>query len=98
MTSTAYEDIKKGLEEAIAHARGEESSARVTVVHPVDVKTLREDLGMSQSQFARVFRVGLPTLRNWEQGRRAPRGPAQVLLHLISREPEVIQRLLAEPA
>lgn len=98
MAATAFEAIKAGLEDAIAHAKGDEAKARITTVHPVDIRALREKLGMSQSQFANVFRVGLPTLRNWEQGRRAPRGPAQVLLRLIASEPKVIQKLLAESA
>jgi putative transcriptional regulator len=49
---------------------------------------------MSQSQFATVFGVSVGTLRGWEQRRRVPEGPAQVLLAVIDREPEAVLRAL----
>jgi putative transcriptional regulator len=53
------------------------------------VRDLRTRLGLTQSEFA--SRLGLPvdTIRNWEQGKRAPRGPARALLLLIAREPKL---------
>ena len=44
--------------------------------------------GMSQSEFARRINVSLVTVRNWEQGKRNPRGPARALLKLIDSAPE----------
>ena len=92
-----FELIAEGLREALAHARGE--TADVVVVHhihAVDVKAVRARLGMSQAAFAEAFGVSAATVRNWEQGRRAPRGPARVLLRVIDREPEAVRRALAE--
>jgi putative transcriptional regulator len=53
------------------------------------VRELRARLGLTQSEFA--SRLGLPvdTIRNWEQGKRAPRGPARALLLLIARAPQL---------
>ena len=49
---------------------------------------VRQRLGLSQTEFARRIDVPVATLRNWEQGKRAPRGPARALLRLIDRAPE----------
>jgi putative transcriptional regulator len=51
---------------------------------------MRRKLGVSQRQFALMVGVSLRTLQNWEQGRRQPDGPAQVLLRVASRSPKAI--------
>lgn len=63
-------------------------------VSPVDVVAIRAKTGMSQEGFARAFRISPHTLRNWEQGRRVPEGPALVLLQAIDRNPRTVMRLL----
>jgi putative transcriptional regulator len=60
-----------------------------------DVVAIRARTGLSQAAFARSIGVKPATLRNWEQKRRVPDGPARVLLALIARDPGVVQRLLA---
>jgi putative transcriptional regulator len=62
------------------------------------VKVLRQRLGMTRAEFADAFHIPLTTLRDWEQHRSAPDAPAQALLLAIDRNPEVMRRLLAEPA
>lgn len=91
-----FNDIKAGLEDALRHARGEASEAKEHRVEvPVaDVLAIRSEVGMSQAEFAAVFGISVATLRNWEQGRRIPRGPARLLLAIIEREPEAVQRVL----
>jgi putative transcriptional regulator len=59
---------------------------------------MRTRLGMSPEEFAQAFGFNLPALRDWEQRRRAPRGPAYTLLRIIEREPEAACRALAMPA
>jgi putative transcriptional regulator len=49
---------------------------------------------MSQDEFAAQFGISPATVRNWEQGRRQPEGPARVLLNIIEREPDVVKRAL----
>ena len=92
----ASDSIMKGLEEALAFAKGQGSEAHVTevTVPSVDVVEIRRKTGMSQAQFARSIGVAKGTLLNWEHGRRQPTGPAQVLLALIAKEPGVVQGLL----
>jgi putative transcriptional regulator len=49
---------------------------------------------MSQQRFAETFRIPLPTLQNWEQGRRAPDAPASAYLQAIAQRPKVIEDAL----
>lgn len=93
---TAYDSIKQGLTEALAYADGRDPGARVHSVSipTVDVAAIRASTGLSQSAFARSIGVAKGTLLNWEQGRRRPTGPAQVLLALLARQPALVGKLL----
>ena len=89
-----FESIKQGLTEAIEHAAGRVSEAVVHFPHTPDVKSIREQVGMTQTVFAATFGVSLSTLRRWERGERTPQGPARVLLHLVAHEPQAVLRAL----
>ncbi len=93
---TAFESIKQGLTEAIAFAEGRDTRAVVhrVDVPVVDVAAIRASTGLSQGAFARSIGVAKGTLLNWEQGRRRPTGPAQVLLAMIARKPSLVSELL----
>ena len=56
-----------------------------------DVAALRRFVGLSQSQFAQAMGISVHTLRNWEQGRRKPDGPAIGLLRIAARHPRIIR-------
>ena len=87
----------QGLEEALAHTRGDRSAAARVVrvaVRPGDIKTAREKVGLSREIFARTFGLSPATLRKWENGEREPTGAARVLLTIISREPEAALRAI----
>lgn len=86
--SEAFESIKRGLEEAIQYAEGNTQSARTHLPAMVDVKAVRQKIGLTQAEFAATLGVGLGTLQYWERGVRKPRGPALVLLNLVSKEPQ----------
>ncbi|MFN3608305.1 MAG: helix-turn-helix domain-containing protein [Hyphomonas sp.] len=91
--SEAYKSIRKGLEEALAHAEGKKTGARVHKVRvpEPDVAAIRAKSGLSQAEFASSIGVALGTLQGWEQGRRRPEGPARVLLALIEKRPGIVQ-------
>ena len=55
-----------------------------------DVVTLRKFIGLSQAQLAQAMGISVHTLRNWEQGRRKPEGPALALLRIAARHPRII--------
>jgi len=82
------------MTEAVAFARGDKAGARVHVVELPDVRAIRLGLHMSQNEFASAFRIPPATLKNWEQGRRAPDAPAAAYLQAISRRPKAIQEAL----
>ena len=65
------------------------------IMVPTDVKAIRARFGLSQEKFAKTFALKLATLRDWEQERRMPHGPARTLLQIIDREPEAVRRALA---
>src|SRR5215813_10846833 len=68
--------------------------ARLEVVSP-DARSIRTRIGLSQSQFAARIGVPVDTVRNWEQGKRAPRGPARALLKVIDKAPQVAFAVLS---
>jgi len=88
------EDLVQGLAEAVEFAHGKKAGARVAVVEVPDVRAIRRGLHMSQHEFADAFRIPLATIKNWEQGRRAPDAPAAAYLHAIARQPKVIREAL----
>ena len=63
-----------------------------------DVAALRRFVGLSQSQFAQAMGISVHTLRNWEQGRRQPEGPAIGLLRIAARHPRMIRENLKSAA
>jgi putative transcriptional regulator len=90
--------IIAGMSEAIAFMDGDEGAARartVRVPDNINVKAVREKLGMSQPEFAINFGIPLSTLRNWEQGRRRPEAMARVLLRIIDDHPDIVERTLS---
>ncbi len=92
--SKAYSSINKGLKEAIEYSKGNTKSAREFKPKSIDVKKLREKIGMSQPKFASSFGISLGTLRHWERGDRYPQGPALVLLNLLAKEPNTVLEVL----
>ncbi|MCW7555363.1 helix-turn-helix domain-containing protein [Endozoicomonas gorgoniicola] len=91
---SVFDDIMQGLDEAVEFTKGKQSGAIVHDVSPLDVKDIRQQLDMTQEEFARAVGVKLPTLRHWERGDRKPNGPARVLLNLLAREPKQIVAML----
>ncbi len=90
----AYKSIRKGLQEAIDYSSGKKISVKEFRPIHVDVKELRNRIGMSQTKFAASFGISLGTLRHWERGDRYPHGPALILLNLLSKEPKTILNVL----
>ena len=93
--SDAFDSIQQGLTEAIQFAQGNLTEAIVHEFTPVDVKTIRAEIGLTQTEFASAFGISLGTLRHWERGDRKPRGPALVLLNVVAKEPEAVLRALS---
>lgn len=63
-----------------------------------DVAALRRFIRLTQAEFARAMGISVHTLRNWEQGRRTPEGPAIALLRIAARHPRIIRENLRSAA
>ncbi len=63
-----------------------------------DVVALRKFVGLSQLDFAKAMGISVHTLRNWEQDRRKPEGPALALLRVAARHPRIIRENLGSAA
>ena len=85
--------ILESLREAVDWVEGKDVAVRVSTVHVpmIDVRETRRKLGLSQAEFAAKFGFQAATLRNWEQGRTYPDGPARVLLAVIAKHPEAVE-------
>ncbi len=90
----AYKSISKGLKEAIEFSKGNTEGTKIFKPKHIDVKKLRERIGMSQAKFASSVGISLGTLRHWERGDRYPQGPALVLLNLLSKDPHTVLEVL----
>ena len=90
-----FDRIMMGLGEAAGHAEGRDVAGIVVhVPDHIDVVAVRERSGFSQPVFASRIGVAVATLRNWEQKRREPDGPARVLLAMLDRNPRIVEETL----
>jgi putative transcriptional regulator len=95
--SAAGKSILAGLQDALAYAHGDTTRGQTHMVQSpatIDVKAIRKRLGLTQVAFAQRYGFELSSIRNWEQGRRQPQGPARILLLVIDKEPEAVHRAL----
>jgi putative transcriptional regulator len=90
------EILIEAMEEVAAHRQGR-IALRSRIVHVparVDVSAIRKAKRLSQSEFAERYGFDLRTVQDWEQGRRRPERAARILLRVIEREPEAVERAL----
>jgi putative transcriptional regulator len=95
---SAFDALLTSVRQAGQIRRGTRRASQTITFNPTDVQAVRAKLGASQAEFALMIGVSVATLRNWEQGRRSPDGPALALLRVAARNPKaVIQALHAGP-
>ena len=90
MKSELFDELVESIRESGAIRRGQESPSRAFIADGPNIKQIRSSYDLSQPQFAAMLGISIATLRNWEQGRRTPRGPARVLLQIAATNPEAI--------
>lgn len=88
MKEELFAELMESVEQMGEITRGERPPSRENLVTATRVKEIRKAVNLSQSKFAKLIGVELGTLRNWEQGRREPTGPAKVLIRAIENDPE----------
>jgi len=98
MSKRAFNKIMQGIGEARAYLEGTADKRRYCVHVPerVNVKRIRQRLGLSQEAFAQTYGFALSAVRDWEQGRRKPERSARILLRIVEKEPEAVTRALAQ--
>ncbi|MFM7707319.1 MAG: helix-turn-helix domain-containing protein [Gammaproteobacteria bacterium] len=90
MTTRRSKKLIDAIMEADEILRGVRKPSREFRVDATSIKALRARLELSQAKFAVLLDIDLGTLRNWEQGRREPTGPAKALLRAIRNDPEAV--------
>lgn len=94
MKKELFAELVESIKAAGRIHRGEEKASRRFEYTPADIKGIRKRLGRSQSEFALMIGVSVSTLRNWEQGRRVPEGPARALLRVAAQNPQAVIQAL----
>ena len=90
------ESMIRGMEEALAFAKGEDNGATVHIPEKINVRRIRKKLNMTQNEFADYFGVSVRTLQDWEQCRRVPSGAARNLLLVIDHDPVTVNQALTK--
>ncbi len=90
MKDELFAELVASVKEGGAILRGEKEPTRTSHLDRLDIKRIRKGYNLTQAQFAAKLGISVRTLRNWEQGRRAPEGPAMVLLRVADKHPEAV--------
>lgn len=94
MDKKLFAELVESMTEMGEIVRGERAPSREFNITGTDVQRIRKATGLSQAKFAQVVAVPVGTLRNWEQGRRVPTGPARVLLKVIEKNPKAVLKAI----
>ena len=90
MNEELFAELVTSVKEGGAILRGEQEPSRKVHLESPDIKRIRDGYDLTQEQFAAMLGISVSTLRNWEQGRRVPEGPAMVLLRVADKHPDAI--------
>jgi putative transcriptional regulator len=91
---TQFEQMMDGLNDVEAFLAGEQEGFKAHVPQEVDVKAIRNRLGMTQARFSNTFGFSLDAIKHWEGGRRNPEAPARTLLTVIDKNPAAVLNAL----
>jgi putative transcriptional regulator len=90
MKDELFDELVTSVREGGAILRGKHAPARSFKIDAPNIKKIRTGYKLSQQEFAALLGISIATLRNWEQGRREPEGPAKILLQVAARHPDVV--------
>lgn len=98
MDNNVFEEIKAGMEDALAYVKSDKTKVRVhyLVPGPVDVKAVREKTGLTQEEFCRSYAFSPSDLEKWESGAAKPTGPVKAYLVVIGQHPDVVRDALQQ--
>ncbi|MEL0614048.1 NadS family protein [Marinomonas arenicola] len=90
-----FDELKSSLEEAVDIHQGRKETGRITRFEITDVKSIRDDLQVSQAEFAKALGTSVDTIKSWESRRRNPTGLAAKVLATIQENPNFYNELSA---
>lgn len=90
MKEELFDELVSSLREGGRILRGKQTPARAYKLDAPDIRKIRAGYKLSQKDFATLLGISIATLRNWEQGRRVPEGPAKILLQVAARHPDAV--------
>ena len=90
MKKELFEELFESVKQGGAIMKGVMKPSRTIEFPESEVRKIREHYGLSQDKFASLMGISVATLRNWEQGRRKPEGPARVLLRVAATHPDAL--------
>jgi putative transcriptional regulator len=90
MKEQLFNELLESVTQGGKIVKGKMAPSREYDYSTPDVKAIREKYGLSQTKFAKLLGISPATLRNWEQGRRKPEGPARILLFIADKHPEAV--------
>jgi len=93
MDDKAFNELLNSTKEAKQILGKKVAPCRTFYIDEPDAKQIRAKFHLTQNEFAKLLNISVATLRNWEQGRRRPEGPARVLLNVANSNPEVLMAL-----
>ena len=94
MKKDDFNNLVKSVKQAGNIKRGKAKASRSFEFEPDDIKNIRCKLNKTQVEFSMMIGVSVATLRNWEQGRRSPEGPARALLKVAAEKPQAVAEAL----
>jgi putative transcriptional regulator len=94
MDAQNFERLLASVKEAKEIMNGQKEPSRQFFIEEPNPKEIRAKMSLTQDQFAALMNISVYTLRNWEQGRRYPEGPARVLLNVANNHPEVLLEMV----
>ena len=90
MEANMFNELLESVQEAKSIMDGKTQPSRKFLFEEPNPKEIRAKLKLTQDQLADLMNISVHTLRNWEQGRRHPEGPARVLLNVVNNHPELL--------
>lgn len=93
--SEFFDELLESVRQMDEIVKGERAPSREYYIGAVAVKEIRKATGLTQKDFAKRIGIEVATLRNWEQGRREPTGPAKALLTALKNDPKHVMQALS---
>jgi len=93
MDERLFNELLVSTKEAKEILQKKTAPSRTFYIEEPNAKEIRSKFDLTQNEFAELLNISVATLRNWEQGRRRPEGPARVLLNVANLHPDVLMGL-----